>query len=206
MYGAGAFCIYHPQSEIVVAALSDVAAAASAALDRVEATVGMTAGRTINIYAHESWQQLAAMSWLPMYAAFGDTTGIWMPYTRVLHADPRALLHELAHTVTFRAFPGANNLLAEGVAEWTAHEISNWAFFDAAKADSCTQSLTELATMRPIPFECQGAAARIVEQLVTQHGGLGPYWDLVQAAYADPVVAPVTVYGLTWDEIDALYR
>ena len=136
----------------------------------------------------------------------GDTTGIWMPYTRVLHADPRVLLHELAHTVTFRQFPGANNLLAEVVAEWTAHEIGDWAFFDAAKADSCAQSLSELASMRPIPFECQGAAARMVEQLVNPHGGLPAYWELVQAAYADPVGAPVTVYGLTWDEIDTLYR
>ena len=30
--------------------------------------------------------------------------------------------------------------------------------------------------------------------------------DLVRAAYADPVAAPVGVYGLSWDEIDALYR
>ncbi|HJM89662.1 MAG TPA: hypothetical protein QF624_08550 [Dehalococcoidia bacterium] len=60
--------------------------------------------------------------------------------------------------------------------------------------------------MRPIPFECQGAAARVVAQLVEQHGGLEPYWDLVRAAYADPVAAPVGVYGLSWDEIDALYR
>ncbi|HJM89661.1 MAG TPA: hypothetical protein QF624_08545 [Dehalococcoidia bacterium] len=126
-YGAGEFCIYHPLSETVVAALPDIAATTSAALDDVEATIGIAAGRTINVYAHESWVQLASMSWLPMWAAFGDTTGIWMPYTRVLHAEPVVLLHELTHTVMFRAFPGANSLLAEGVAEWAAQEISGWA-------------------------------------------------------------------------------
>ena len=49
VFGTGAFCIYHPQSETVVSALGEVASTASAALDSVHATVGIVAGRTINI-------------------------------------------------------------------------------------------------------------------------------------------------------------
>ena len=45
-----------------------------------------------------------------------------------------------------------------------------------------------------------------MKQLVRNHGGLEPFWNLVRFAYADPVSAPVEVYGLTWDEIDTLYR